>query len=155
MGRTILSVIVGYLAMFAVVFLSLSLAYLSMGQERAFQPESYDVSAVWLAVMFAVSAVAALAGGFVCASIAGSPKAPVALAAVVLVLGLLSAIPALMPSPTPAPRQGNIGNLEAMNNARQPAWVAMLLPAIGAGVALAGAKLKRQTSHTASGSYPA
>ena len=103
----------------------------------------------------AVSAIAALAGGFVCASIAASPKAPLALAVVVLVLGILSAIPALMPSPTPAPRQGNIGNLEAMNNARQPAWVALLLPVIGAGGALAGATLKGQTSHTASGSSPA
>jgi hypothetical protein len=155
MGRTILSVIVGYLAMFAVVFLSLSLAYLSMGQERAFQPGSYDVSAVWLAVMFAISAIAALAGGFVCASIATGRTAPVALAVAVLVMGLLSAITASMSPPTPAPRQGNIGNLEAMNNARQPAWVALLLPVIGAGGALAGAKLKRQTSPTASSSSPA
>jgi len=141
--------------MFAVVFLLLSLAYLSMGQERAFQPGSYDVSAVWLAVMFAVSAIAALAGGFVCVSVATSRTAPVVLAVAVLVMGLLSAITAFMSPPTPTPRQGNIGNLEAMTHARKPAWVALLLPVIGSGGTLAGAKLKRQTSHTASGSSPA
>jgi hypothetical protein len=151
MGRTVASVIVGYLAMFAVVFLSLSLAYLTMGQERVFQPGSYDVSAAWLAVMFAVSLAAALAGGFVCASIATSPKAPVALAVVVVVLGILSAIPALMPLPAPQPRQGDVGNIEAMNNARQPAWVALLLPVIGAGGAIAGAKSKKRPFDTPGG----
>jgi hypothetical protein len=103
MGRTIAGVVAGFGAMFLTVFLSLTVAYLAMGTERAFQPGSFEVTGAWLAVMFVVNIAAALVGGFVCAAIAPSPKAPIALAVVVLVLGLLSAIPALLPPPESAP----------------------------------------------------
>ena len=44
MGRAILSVIVGYVVMFLVVFVGLTGAYLLLGQERAFKPGVYDVT---------------------------------------------------------------------------------------------------------------
>lgn len=144
MVRMVVSVVVGYFAMFAVVFTMLTGAYLAMGADRAFHPGSYEVTGTWLVVWFVVSVVAALAGGFVCAAISSNPNAPISLAVVVLVLGGLSAIPALMPPAADKPkvREGDVGNFEAMSNARQPAWVSLATPVIGAAGALAGARLK-------------
>ena len=54
---------------------------------------------------------------------------PKVLAGVVLVIGLLSAIPVLKAADTPAEmRTGEVGNLDAMMKARQPAWVALANP---------------------------
>ena len=56
-------------------------------------------------------------------------------------LGLLSAIPVFMTSnPAEAKiRAGAVGNMEAMMNAKQPTWIALLNPLIGvAGVMIGG-----------------
>jgi hypothetical protein len=132
MFRKVLAVIAGYVAMFLVVFLGLTAAFLAMGSDRAFQAQSYEVTPVWLVVMFIVSALAALVGGWVAANISPHRKTVLALAGVVVVLGILSAIPALTATAAPAAREGDVPNLEAMMNARQPAWVALALPVVGA-----------------------
>ena len=143
MLRIIAGVVAGYTAMALVVFLSLTAAYLAMGADRAFQPGVYDVTALWLVVMFLVSLIAAVIGGKVCALLGKSRKAVLALAGLVLVLGLLSAIPALKPPPgEPPARTGEVPNLEAMMKARQPAWVALLLPVIGVVGVLFGGRVK-------------
>jgi hypothetical protein len=148
MGRAIAGVIAGYIAMFVIVFVLLTLGYLAMGAERAFQPGTYEVSGAWLAVMFLVNSIAALAGGFVCVLIAPSSKAPVALAVVIIVLGVLMSIPVFMGPPEGAPtvRDGSVGNMEAMMNARQPGWVALLNVVVGAAGVMIGARLKKPTA---------
>jgi len=144
MLRTIGGVIVGYLAMFVFVFVTFTIAYLAMGSEGAFKPASYDVTALWIGVGFVVSSIAAIIGGFVCAAIAKNSKAPMALAGLVLVLGLLMAIPALMASDSgpPSVRAGNVSNFEAMQNAKQPGWWCLLNPLIGVAGVMLGARLK-------------
>jgi cytochrome bd-type quinol oxidase subunit 2 len=143
MLKTIGGVVVGYLAMFILVFATFSAAYLAMGTDGAFQPGSYEVTTLWLVVSFVLSLVAAIAGGFVCNLIAPNSKAPIALAVVVLVLGILLAIPTLMGAdPRPVTRDASVGNLEAMANARQPSWVAFLTPVIGAIGVMIGARRK-------------
>jgi hypothetical protein len=144
MGRTILGVVLGYVTMFAVVFLSFSAAYLAMGADRAFLPGRYEVSPLWLTISIALSVVAALAGGFVCATIARSRKAPVALAGLVVVLGILSAIAQWQSPREPSkPRDSQVANLEAMMQAREPIWLSVLQPVIGACGALGGARLRQ------------
>jgi hypothetical protein len=141
MGRVILSVIVGYIAMTIVVFGGLTAAYLAMGSDRAFRPGVYDVTATWLVVMFAVSLVAAIAGGFVCALIAQRARASRGLAILVLVLGGLSAIPAFI-AEDPGPRTGDLDNLSAMQEAKQPIWTAIVLPIVGAVGVVVGGRLR-------------
>jgi len=149
MLKIIIGVIVGYLAMFIVVFTSLTAAYLGMGADRAFKPGLYEVTTLWLAVMFIVSIVAALVGGKVCALIGKSQKAVFGLAGLVLVLGLLSAIPALTsPAADPKLRTGGVPNMEAMMNAKQPVWVALLMPVIGVVGTLAGGRIKGMPAAT-------
>lgn len=142
MGRAIAGVILGYLAMFVVLFVTFTGAYLAMGTERAFKPGVYDVSMLWVVMSFAVSISAAVLGGVVCAAVAGRRSGPVmVLAILVLVLGLLMAIPTLGAKTDPGPRSGDVPNLEAMTKAQTPAWIALLNPLIGAAGVAAGGKL--------------
>ena len=143
MYRSIAAVVVGYLVMFLLVFTLFTAAYLAMGTEAAFTPGTYEVSTLWVVISFVLGLVAALVGGYVCAAIARRGKAPLALAALVLGLGLLFAIPMLTAPKASAPRAGGVPNLEAMRNARTPGWVALLNPFVGAVGVLLGARLKR------------
>lgn len=147
MARAILSVVVGYVAMFATIFLSFSGLYLLMGQDLSFQSGSYEPSLLWTLVSFALGMGAAVFGGWLCAWIAQTTTPPKVLAGVVLVIGLLSAVPVLMAAATPAEtRTGEIGNLDAMLKAKQPAWVAVANPFVGLVGVLLGARLRRPTA---------
>jgi hypothetical protein len=144
MLRAVLGVIIGYVAMFILVAVSFTIAYMIMGTEGAFREGSFEVTRSWIVLSIIVGIVAALLGGVVCAVIArrGS-KAPMVLALLVLILGLLMAIPAMMPAgeEQPATREGDLSNFEAMQQARQPVWIALLNPVIGAAGILLGAAL--------------
>src|SRR5262249_11954827 len=102
MGRAIASVVVGYVTMFATIFVSFSGLYLLLGQDLSFRPDSYEPSVLWTVVSFALGLGSAVLGGCVCAWIARTATPPKVLAGVVLVIGLLSAVPVLMAAPTPA-----------------------------------------------------
>jgi hypothetical protein len=69
----------------------------------------------------------------------------VALAGLVLVLGIIFAIPVLTAPADEAPqaRTGDVGNTEAMQNARQPDWLVILNPLLGATGVLIGARFNR------------
>lgn len=143
MIRTIGAVVAGYLTMAVLVFLSFTLAYVVMGAEHAFQAGSYEVSGLWAATSIGLGVLAAIAGGFVCALISRDRTGPRALAVVVLILGLVLAIPAITGGGETAElvRQGDVGNFEAMQSAKQPLWVTLLNPLIGVVGVLIGAAL--------------
>jgi len=146
MGRSILSVVIGYAVMFAAIFLTFSGLYFLLGQELSFQPGSYDPSMLWTVASFVLGIGAAILGGYVCAWIARTAKPPKVLAGVVLVIGLLSAVPVLMAAARPAEtRTGEVGNLDAMMKAKQPAWVAVANPFVGLVGVLLGGRLRRPT----------
>ncbi|MCI0350137.1 MAG: hypothetical protein L0Z53_11995 [Acidobacteriales bacterium] len=144
MGRLILAVVLGYAVMFAFVFLTFSAAYLAMGTDGAFQPGTYEASMQWLVVSFVLGFIGAMAGGCTAVWIAQRMKAGHALALVVLVLGFaLAGAMAMAPADTrPTVRTGDVPNFEAMQNARQPMWVALLNPLVGAIGVIVGARMK-------------
>ena len=131
MARSILGVIVGYLTMVFIVFTTLTGSFLALGVDRVFLPGSYDVTMLWLVVMTVFSIASAIVGGWVCAIIAKKKGAVTGLIILVVVLGILSAIPALMDHARPS-RSGDVPNLQAMTSAMEPPWFALLLPIIGA-----------------------
>jgi hypothetical protein len=141
MGRAIASVVLGYVMMAATVFFTFTAAYLILGADGSFKPGTYEVSALWLIVSFVLSFVAAVLGGYVCAFIAKSLKPPKVLAAVVLALGLVLALPVLTGGGgEPQPRPETVDTVEAMQNAEQPLWVTLLTPLVGAVGVLVGAR---------------
>jgi hypothetical protein len=136
------------------IFVSFSVAYVAMGPERAFQPGSYEASGLWLVTSFVLGFIAAVISGLVCAAMARGSKAHLGLAGLVVVLGLLMAIPTLSSPKGPAERKADVPTLEAMQNARQPAWVAFLNPFVGAAGVLVGASTRRKNSNAFGSSPP-
>ena len=145
MLRIVLAVIAGYLAMAVLVFATFTGAYLAMGTEGAFRPGSFDVSTLWIVVSVILSFIAALAGGWVCALVGRRRAAAVALAAVVVVLGLAVAAMEFTHSgeQVPAARSGEISNFDAMQMAQQPTWLTLLNPFLGAAGVLLGARFRK------------
>lgn len=143
MGRTIAAVVVGYLAMFAIVFVGLSVGYVIMGTDGAFKPNSYEISAGWAVLMLVVGVIAALVGGLVAAAIGRTSASVIALAAVVLVLGLLSAIPTFTAKP-PGERTADVSSMDAMMTAVTPVWAVIVNIIIGVvGVLIGGSSIKK------------
>jgi len=140
MGRAVLAVVAGYATMFVLVFVTFSLAYLLLGADRAFAPGTYEVSGAWILLSFVLSFLAAVAGGRACRRLAHAAKPVVVLAALVVVLGVIFAVPSLNAPSDPATlqRTEGVATMEAMQKARTPAWVSLLTPLVGAvGVLLA------------------
>ena len=149
MVRSILAVVAGYATLALVIFVTFTALYLVLGADRSFEPGSYDASTLWVMTSFPLGVAASIAAGFVCAAIARGGRAPQVLAGVVLFLGLLFAIPVLRAADTPSPaRAGDVPNMEAMQGARQPKWVALVNPFVGAVGVLVGAGLRRRKSDT-------
>ena len=144
MWRNVGAVLVGYVVMFAVAFVCFTVAFLIVGTNRAFVEGSYEVTVIWLIVSFALGLIVAVAGGFACAVVAKGSKAPLALAGLVLAVGLLMALPVLTATDDgkPAIREADVSTFDAMQNGKQPPWVALVNPVIGVVGVLAGSKLR-------------
>ena len=109
----------------------LTTAYLILGADWSFKPDSWEASAGWLALSIIVGLVTALAGGLVAQRLDRSGTGALILIAVIVVLGLWMAIAAGSPE-APGPRTiASPSNLEAMQNAVQPVWINYLNPLLG------------------------
>ena len=129
--------VLGWIVMAVVVFAGHALAWVAMGVEFSFQPDSWSPSTLWSAVSVAISLGAAVLGGVVCAKTAPDHRTVWALAGLVFALGVLAA---LLPEASVAegPRPAAVSMMEAMNNAQSPRWMVWLNPLIGAAGALVG-----------------
>jgi MFS family permease len=152
MGRMIGGVLLGYIAMAAVVFAGLSLAYFVLGADRVFQPGVYDVSMLWVITSFVVGFGAAAVGGWIARRIARTPTGPRVLAGLVVVLGIAIALPLLSGSADAVVhRTEALGMFEAMQYEQTPLWVALLNPLVGALGVLVGGRALRSSRIVASG----
>ena len=141
MLRNILAAIVGYIAIVAVLFALSSLVWLALGPSGAFQPGTWEVSGGWVLFSVVLGFVGAYIGGRVCARVAHDATGAPILIAMMIVLGVVSA---LMPVEVAAgPRPDDVSMLEATMSASQPAWLPWLNPLIGVvGVWLGSRKLR-------------
>ncbi len=141
MGRMIAGVIVGYLSMAAFIFVSFTAAYLALGDDGSFKPGTYDPSTTWLVVSTILGVIGAITAGVVCHLLSARRiKAAYVLAGIVLVLGVVLAIPALGKE-DPGPRGPEVTSMQAMMQARTPVWVMFTNPVIGAVGVILGARL--------------
>ena len=143
MLKSILAIIVSYVAMFIFLFAAFTGCYLALGAEGSFQADSYEVSTVWIALTVVVCLLAGLIGGFLCALISKSKKTCQIFAFIVFFLGLLACIPAMKRNPdAPNVRAGEVSNFEAMRLAVSPMWLHLLTPVISAAGVLLGSRMK-------------
>jgi hypothetical protein len=151
MGKLIGGVVVGYITMFVAVFVLFSAGWGALGADGSFQPGSWDVSFAWVVLSIVVGLVAAIAGGYVCVLITDHPRGAAALAGVVFVLGILMAVPVLLGGPgdvATTARPETVGMFDAMSNAKQPTWIALLNPLLGVVGVFIGARLKGRSVPT-------
>ena len=147
MLRSVLGVIAGYILMIILQVAAFMTIYTVMGADWSFKPKAYQASTRWTLMQFGVVLITAAIAGFVCAIIAKSGKAPLALAGMVLLLGLVMAT-AKVATQGPDPhdvRAATVPNMEAMQKARHHTWVIFLGPFIGAAGVIIGGKLKRRS----------
>jgi hypothetical protein len=141
MLRVIGAVFGGYLALFVTVFVTLTVAYLLMGADRAFQPGTYDVTLPWIVAYLAFSLLAAVVGGAVATRISTDPRVPGFLAGLVFVLGLISALQVYNAMQLPSlPRLSDVSSINAMMSARTPLWAMLLNPILGVVGVMIGAR---------------
>lgn len=145
MGRAIGGAVVGYIVIFVIVFAGLTATWAALGPDRAFQPGVFDLSTTWLVISAIVSLIAALAGGWVSRMIAKSANGPRVLAVLVIILGIATAIPAMMSAPGAAVRDAGLPMMDAIALARTPTLMLILNPIIGAIGALLGGNAVRET----------
>ena len=146
MARSIIAVIASYLVMFVLAFIAFTCAYLIVGSDVAFLPGIYEASMTWIGIAFVINLVVAIIGGFVCALIAKGGRAPLALAILAIVLGLVVAIADMNKGKKNAGmvRTANTPSMEAVQKAYWPVWVPFTFPLTSAIGILIGGKLKRR-----------
>ena len=146
MVRNILGVVLGYITMFAFVFITFTILYFILGAEGSFESGTYEVSLIWIIISFILGLAAAVLGGYICVLISKNQKAALVLAGLVLVLGIAMAIPALGDATNEVQemRSADVPNMEAMQKAKQPPIVLLLNPIIGALGVFAGSKLRKE-----------
>jgi small neutral amino acid transporter SnatA (MarC family) len=145
MIKNIGSAILGYIVIFATIFITFTIAYLILGTEGAFQERTYDVSFAWIVVSIILSIFAAVLGGFVCKLVAKNDTAVKILAGIVLVLGLSMAVVQMTAdtSDRPVVRDETVESMDAMNNAISPTWMNFLNPLLGVLGVMYGGRLKK------------
>ena len=147
MARSIIGVIVGYVAMFIINFGVFVGLYAVVGPENAFKPHRYLASNRWILMSVVATFITAIIAGLICAAIAKGGKAPLALAILIIVLGWLLAVPAVMKAKRNADmiRLGGVPSMEAAQKAYWPTWTPFALPLIQGIGAVIGGKLKRRS----------
>lgn len=146
MVRSIAAVIVSYITMFVLNLLGFIGLYAIVGPGQAFKPRSYIASNRWIVLALAVMLVSGIIAGLLCAAIARGGKATVALAGLILIVGLLLAYPSIMKSRANAgmARVGDVPTMDAMKKAYWPIWAPFTFPFVSAIGALVGGRLKRR-----------
>src|SRR5437764_14521422 len=146
MLKSVLAIIVSYLAMFVIFMAIFTCLYFLLGVELVFQAVSYEVSLLWIALTVVIGLLVSIFAGFLCAAISKSWRTCQVFALIIFVLALIQCISALRRNNPDAPniRAGEVGMFDAMSLAVTPMWLHFVNPMLsGAGV-LIGARLKRR-----------
>lgn len=143
MLKSIVGVVVGYIVMFMFASAAFAGAYFGLGVDRVFEPDSYAISTIWIALLIAIAFLGGLLGGLTCAAISKSHTACVVFAVLVFAVGVLIALPTVMKEHTAVVRSGDVTSLQAMQLAQPPSWLCFLNPALGAvGILMAARRTK-------------
>jgi hypothetical protein len=145
MLRSILAIIVSYVAMFILFMAIFFGCYFALGVERVFQPDSYEVSTLWVVLTLLIAFLVTMFAGYLCAVISQSWRACQVFAFIVFLLALWQCFQGMRrDSEGPNVRAGEVTYFEAIGHVVSPKWLHIVNPIIsGAGVLL-GARLKRR-----------
>lgn len=131
MLRTIAGVVVGFLVMAVLVMATFAITMAALGFENILQPNSYWTTDKFNIIVLIGGFVAAIVGGMVCKSIARESKATLVLAAIVIVMGIGSAV-MNMNKPDPPARTGPVKLEDFATHGKEPTWFAISKSALAA-----------------------
>ena len=146
MLKSIVAIIVSYIAMFVIFMAIFTCLYFVLGVERVFQADSYEVSMLWIALTLVIGFVVSMFSGYLCAAISKSWRTCQVFALIVFLLALIQCFSALRRNNPDAPntRAGEVGMLDAMSLAVTPLWLHFVNPIISGAAVLIGARMKRR-----------
>jgi hypothetical protein len=151
MLRAILSVIVGYVALFVWVIATMTGAWFVLGSDFAFDTGTHDASTGWSVVSLILGAIGAVIAGLVTVSIARTATPAKVLAGIVLVLGLVEAVAYQMGDATAdeeaqAVPGDELSVWQAATTTQPQAWYSYTLPFVGCAGVLVGCRMRRRSS---------
>ena len=145
MLKNIVAIIVSYVAMFVLFMAIFTGLYFALGVERVFQPDSYEVSMLWIIVTLVIALLGTMFAGYLCAAISKSWRTCQVFALIVFLLALVQCLSALRrDSEGPNVRAGEVTYLEAIGHAVTPTWLHFVNPVVNGLGILLGARLKRR-----------
>lgn len=138
MLRSILAIILSYILMVALIIGAFMGLWMGLGINRLLEPGTFEGNMLLCIAAPSITLIAGLIGGWMCTKIARAKKPALALAALVLALGMAQAYVTLQkPLPTGA-RDPNMTMEEFMKVGREPTWIALFNPIGGAVAVLVG-----------------
>src|SRR5215213_5689623 len=103
MLKSIIAIIVSYVAMFVLFMALFTGLYFLFGVERVFQPDSYEVSTRWIVVTLVGALLGTMFAGYLCATISKSWRTCQVFALIVFLLALIQCFSALRRNNPDAP----------------------------------------------------
>jgi uncharacterized protein YndB with AHSA1/START domain len=137
--RQVLAVAVPLLFMAAFVLVASLLPWWVFGVESVLQPGSFDATPALAAWSVAAGALGALFAGRLCAAI-GNSRRTVAVFALLCLLGGTGTAIAQHGKPEPGARAAGLPVADAVGRRKEPPWFTLLMPVLGAALALAGGR---------------
>ncbi|MCR9074415.1 MAG: hypothetical protein NXI07_00095 [bacterium] len=147
MGRNILGVIAGYIAMAIIIFVVQIGGYFVLGPDRVYQPGSFQLSVLYLVIWAVSGLAAAFVGGLVCAIVTKHSKGAVLsmIALMVLFSGFQLVGVLMQPKLTAeeSVRTAELSTEEIFERGQKamPVWVVLTNPIIGVAGVMLGASL--------------
>ena len=139
--RIIFGAIVGYAALSASLFVLFTLAWLAIGSDGAFVPNSYEISGTWTGINLVGGFITALLGGFVCSKVGRDYRSLRLLAIAIVVLGVINLFWGGGDGGT---RIGDVAISEAAALAVQPLWLKLVNPVIWVVAIMLGSRMARR-----------
>jgi len=144
--RSVLGIGAALVIMSAVTFALSSLPWFALGIDAVLQPGRFDTVPAYDLYAVAAGIVGAAMGALVCARVARSRNAVIALAAMAFLGGAANAI-AQSNKKEPGRREPGVAFTQAIQIRKEPAWFAWLMPCAGAAVVvLAGLPALKTTA---------
>jgi hypothetical protein len=155
--RVAVAAVVGYIVYFVWIAVTFSLLWLATGAAFAYEPGSTRVTFGWLAAATPINVIGAALAGWMALWIAkGNRKGVVALAVLMLLLGLtfavinLSSDRSLPAGKTPA----TLSAQEAGQYSIQPTWYDFAIPLLAAAAVMVGGRKREEVGGPVSAAAP-
>lgn len=139
--RSIIAVVVSYVAIAAIGMALFFALVVSLPKDQLLHPGTFHATAIVNTAAIFIGLLAATSGGVVCTRI-GGPRPALVLAAIVFALGAAMGVQNQM-KPDPGARPIDMPLMDVIAKAKEPTWIAVINPVLGAAGVMLGSRLAR------------